>query len=70
MQNTAIKAFQEGELSFGQLSKDLSKNHHEAMKLLGSLNIPIADYDLEEDLKTVDWLMAQEAAGDSKKYEV
>ena len=67
MRNAAIKAFQEGELSFGQLSKALSKNHHETMKLLGSLNIPIADYDLEEDLKIVDLLLAQEAVEDSKK---
>ena len=67
MRNAAIKAFQEGELSFGQLSKALSKNHHETMKLLGSLNIPIADYDLEEGLKTVDLLLAQEAIEHSKK---
>ena len=60
MQDTAIKAFQEGELSVGQLGKVLNKNHHETLKLLGSLNVPIADYDLEEDLKAIDLIMAQE----------
>lgn len=54
----ALKGFQNGDLSFGQLSKVLDKNHHETMKLLGFLGIPIADYDLEDDLEVIDEIIA------------
>lgn len=52
----ALKAFEAGDLSLGQLAKALEKNKAETMILLGQLNIPIADYDLQEDLKTVEML--------------
>jgi len=54
----SLKGFQNGDLSLGQLGKALNKNHHETMKLLGFLGIPIADYDLEEDLEAIDKIMA------------
>ena len=53
----AIKGFQNGDLSLGQLSKALQKNHHETIRFLGSLGIPIADYDFAEDLKAIDVLL-------------
>ncbi|MEB4591540.1 UPF0175 family protein [Candidatus Thiothrix sp. Deng01] len=52
----ALKAFQAGDLSLGQLGKVLGKNKHETLTLLGELNIPFADYDLQEDLQTLDEL--------------
>jgi predicted HTH domain antitoxin len=53
----AIKGFQNGDLSLGQLSKTLEKTHHETIKLLGLLGVAIADYDLEEDLGAIDKIM-------------
>ncbi len=52
----ALKAFQAGDLSLGQLGKVLGKNKHETLALLGELNIVVADYDLQEDLQTLDSL--------------
>ena len=54
----ALKAFQSGDLSLGQLGKVFGKNKHETLELLGELNIPFADYDLQEDLQTLDELFA------------
>jgi len=53
----AVKGFQNGDLSLGQLSRALGKNQRETMKLLGFLGVAIADYDLEEDLSAIDALM-------------
>lgn len=52
----SLKAFQNGDISLGQLAKTLGMNKHEALDLLGELNIPFADYDLSEDLETLDAL--------------
>ena len=49
----AIKGFQNGDFSLGQLAKILDKTHHETIRLLDSLGVPIADYDLEEDLAAI-----------------
>ena len=54
----AIKGFQNGDLSLGQLSKALNKNQHETIRLLDSLGIPVADYDFAEDLDAVEKLLA------------
>ncbi len=54
----AVRAFQSGDLSLGQLGKALSKNRHETIRLLGQLGIPVADYDFEEDLAAVERLLA------------
>lgn len=54
----SIKAFQNGDLSLGQLAKALNKSYRETMQMLGTLGIPMADYDLTEDLATVDLLMS------------
>lgn len=52
----AIKAFQSGDLSLGQLAHVLGKNRHATLELLNNLNIPVADYDLQEDLDTLNEL--------------
>ena len=49
----ALKAFETGDLSLGQLANSLGKNKVETLKMLGQLNIPIADYDLQEDLEAI-----------------
>lgn len=49
----ALKAFEAGDLSLGQLANSLGKNKVETLKILGELNIPIADYDLQEDLEAI-----------------
>ncbi len=49
----ALKAFEAGDLSLGQLANSLGKNKVEILKMLGQLNIPIADYDLQEDLEAI-----------------
>lgn len=54
----AIKGFQSGDLSLGQLSKTLGKTQHETIKLLGLLGIPVADYDFAEDIAAVEKLLA------------
>lgn len=54
----AIKGFQNGDLSLGQLSKALRKSQHETIKLLGLLGIPVADYDFDEDLLAVEKMLA------------
>ncbi len=55
----ALKAFEMGDLSLGQLAKTLEKTKVETMEMLARLNIPIADYDLQEDLDAIDTLLAQ-----------
>lgn len=52
----ALKAFQEGDLSLGQLSAVFNKNKIEMIETLATLNIPLADYDLDEDLQSLDKL--------------
>lgn len=54
----ALQAFQAGDLSLGQLANALGKNKHTTLELLGELNIPFADYDLQEDLDTLDTLLS------------
>lgn len=49
-----IKAFKEGSLSLGQLSKALDKNYAETAELLSVLKIPVVDYDLKDDLPFID----------------
>ena len=55
----AIKSFQSGDLSLGQLSKTLGKNQHDTIKFLGHLGVAIADYDFAEDLKAIELLLQE-----------
>jgi hypothetical protein len=54
----AIKGFQSGDLSLGQLSKALGKNQLETIKLLELLGVPVADYDFAEDLAAIEKMLA------------
>ncbi len=53
----AIKAFESGDLTLGQLAKTLNKTKSELLDTLDKLGISIADYDLVEDLDTIETLM-------------
>lgn len=48
-----IDSFKRGALSLGQLSRALDIPYMETVKLLDLLKIPVLDYDLEDDLKTL-----------------
>jgi predicted HTH domain antitoxin len=49
----AIRAFQAGDLSLGQVAKAFGKSKQETLPLLANLGIAVADYDLDEDLETI-----------------
>ena len=49
----AVRAFQAGDLSLGQVALVFAKPKAETMRLLAELGVPIADYDLAEDLETL-----------------
>jgi hypothetical protein len=53
---TAVRAFQAGEFSLGQMAQVFEKSKAETMRLLAELGVPIADYDLAEDLETLEIL--------------
>ena len=50
-----IKAYQNGDLSLGQLAEWFSTDIREMMKILNKINIPVIDYNLDDDLKTIDF---------------
>ncbi|QVL48007.1 MAG: UPF0175 family protein [Thiocapsa sp.] len=52
----AVCSFQTGDLSLGQVAQVFEKPKTETMRLLAELGVPIADYDLAEDLETLDLL--------------
>ncbi|WP_242479170.1 UPF0175 family protein [Lamprobacter modestohalophilus] len=49
----AIRSFQAGDLSLGQVARVFGKSKQEMMPLLSTLGVAIADYDLDEDLETL-----------------
>jgi hypothetical protein len=49
----ALRAFQAGDLSLGQVAKAFDKSKQEMLPLLSHLRIAVADYDLDEDLETI-----------------
>ena len=49
----AIRSFQAGDMSLGQVARVFEKNKQQMMQLLGELGVPLADYDLQEDLDTL-----------------
>ena len=53
----ALKAFQEGDLSLGQLANSFDKTKAEAIELLNQLKIPLVDYDFQEDMSAIDKLV-------------
>jgi len=52
----AVRSFQAGDLSLGQVAQVFDKPREETMGLLSELGIAIADYDLAEDLETLELL--------------
>ena len=54
----SIKSFQNGDLTLGQLSKSLGRNQHDTIELLDTLDVPVADYDFDEDLEAIETIMA------------
>ncbi|MDX1656001.1 MAG: UPF0175 family protein [Candidatus Competibacteraceae bacterium] len=50
----ALKAFQSGDLSLGQLARVFAKSKAEMMQVLGDLGIAVVEYDLNEDIETLD----------------
>jgi len=51
-----IKSYHSGDLSLQQLSNLLRTDLDSTIKLLNSLNIPIIDYDFNDDLQTLNSL--------------
>jgi predicted HTH domain antitoxin len=48
-----LKAFEEGSISLSQLSKSLKLSQSETMKLLAMTQVPITDYEIEEELEGI-----------------
>ncbi len=49
-----LETFRQGNVSLSQLCKSLKLTKSKTMKLLSTLNIPITEYKLEEDLKGIE----------------
>lgn len=49
----AIDAFKAGDLPLSQLCKIIELSKLKTLELLGSFNIPIADYSISEDMEIV-----------------
>ena len=51
--NLIVKAYENGELSIGQIAKFLNKSKKETLKFLSNLGISVIDYDFNEDLENL-----------------
>ena len=49
-----VRAYADGGLSLGQLTRALGKSYTDSAKLLTLLNIPVLDYDLADELNTLE----------------
>ncbi|NKQ41131.1 MAG: type II toxin-antitoxin system Phd/YefM family antitoxin [Sulfurovum sp.] len=54
IESIVLKAFNQGDISLGQLSKSLKLTKRETMKYLQIVNIPLTNYDIGEDLKGIE----------------
>jgi len=54
LESLVLMAFERGNISLSQLSKSLKLTKTETMKLLATLDIPVTEYKLEEDLKGIE----------------
>jgi prevent-host-death family protein len=52
-----IKAYEKGDLSLGQLSKALKLSYSETMEMLSILGIDVIDYDLDDEVDTIEKLL-------------
>ncbi len=49
----ALRAFEDGDISLGQVAKAFERSKQQMLPLLASLGVAVADYDLNEDLATL-----------------
>ena len=49
----ALRAFEDGDISLGQLAKAFDRSKQDMLPLLGSLGVVVADYDLADDVATL-----------------
>lgn len=54
LESMVLKAFNQGDISLGQLANSLNLSKKETMHYLTLVNIPVTEYDLTEDLETVE----------------
>ncbi len=59
MESIVLKAFNQGDISLGQLSRALDLTKEETLKYLTVVNIPTTDYDLDEDMETIEALLRE-----------
>jgi len=59
----AIRSFQAGDMSLGQVARVFEKDKQQMMPLLAELGVPLADYDLQEDLDTISALVSNATDG-------
>ncbi len=52
-----IKAYKKGDLSLGQLAKALEQSYADTMEMLGTLGVAVIDYDLDDELPTIEKLL-------------
>lgn len=52
----ALKAFQAGDMSLGELARSLGLDRSGAIEFLGRMKIPVADYGLDEERRALDSL--------------
>lgn len=57
IESMVLKAFNQGDISLGQLSKSLKLTKRETMKYLALVNVPLTDYDLDEDLQAIEMFL-------------
>jgi hypothetical protein len=53
LQWIGLKSYQTGDLTLRQLAGLLKINIDDTIKMLNNLNIPVVDYDFDEDLETI-----------------
>ena len=51
-----VKAYQKGEISIGQFARQMKLSLEASYQLLAALHIPVVDYDLDDDLDTIEKL--------------
>lgn len=52
-----IKAYKKGDLSIGQLSKSLNQSYQDSMQMLGALGVAVLDYELADEMSTIEKLL-------------
>ncbi len=54
LENLVLEAFEKGDISFSQLGKSLNLSKKETIKFLETMDIPLTDYDIKEELKGIE----------------